>query len=157
MANQVIKPKTGHIFISPYDFISYSEDFYEACCSHVTERAFSPAKYYLAGRSIELSLKAFLLIKGVTRDKLKKSLGHDLHKLLRKCKELGIVNIVNISEVQEGIIENLNTWYARKGFEYFELESLTNSPKSLPDISSVQDLANFLIEALKEPCIKDAN
>ena len=158
MTDCVIKFESGHYFMSPFGFISYSEDFYEACCSHITHRPFSPAKYYMACRSIELSLKAFLLLKGVTRDQLKKKpLWHDLHKILKKCKELGISNLVSISSSQELYIESLNKWYVRKGFEYFELENLVSSPKSLPNITEIQELANFLIKGLKEACKNAAN
>src|SRR5215510_8907517 len=146
MADHVIRPQTGHYFFSPFGFISYSEDFYEACCSYVTRRPFSPAKYYMACRSIELSLKAFLLLKGVTRDELK-SLGHDLDKILRRCKKLEISSLVCISASQELYIEALNKWYARKGFEYFELANLGGT--TLPDITEVQQLAHLLIEGLK--------
>jgi hypothetical protein len=156
MTDHVITAQTGHYFFSPFGFISYSEDFYEACCSHVTPRPFSPAKYYMACRSIELSLKAFLLLKGVTRHQLKKKpLQHDLHEILKRCKELGISSLVSMCSSQELHIEALNKWYARKGFEYFELENLGGTP--LPSITEVQELANLLIEGLKEPCKNAAN
>lgn len=156
MTDHVINAQSGHYFISPLGFISYSEDFYEACCSHITQRPFSPAKYYMACRSIELSLKAFLLLRGVTRDQLKKKpLWHDLNGILKKCKELGISNIVSISNSQELCIDALNKWYARKGFEYFELKNLGGRP--LPNITDVQELAHFLIEGLKETCKNAAN
>ena len=158
MTDYVLKAEAGHLLISPFGFITYSEDFYDACCSHETERPFSPAKYYMACRSIELSLKAFLLIKGVTRkDLMKRSLGHDLHKIVKKCKELSIHNIVNISQEQEDIIEALNKWYARKGFEYFEIENLTSDHRALPEINVVKQLAKSLIDSLSEPCRDAAN
>ncbi|GBE08072.1 hypothetical protein BMS3Abin11_01189 [bacterium BMS3Abin11] len=112
----------------------------------------------MACRSIELSLKAFLLLKSVTRNDLKKrDLGHDLHKILKKCKELKISNIINISKAHESTIEELNKWYARKGFEYFEIKNLVSSPNSLPDIAIVKELALLLIESLREPCKNAAN
>lgn len=58
MTNYNLKAEAGHIYISPFGFISYSEDFYEACRSHGPQRPFSPVHYYLACHSIELSLKA---------------------------------------------------------------------------------------------------
>lgn len=96
-------------------------------------------------------------MEGVTRDQLKRSLGHDLHKVLKKCKELGIHKLVSISDTQETVIEELNKWYARKGFEYFEIENLASDHKALPDIAVVQELAKFLIDVLKEPCKKAAH
>jgi len=158
MTNYTIKVQTGHYFISPFGFVSYSEDFLNACNSHVTSRPFSPAEYYLACRSLELSLKAFLLLKGVSRDNLKKrSLWHDLHKILKKCKDLGIRSYVTITNTQESDIDELNKWYSRKGFEYFEIENLVANRMSLPDISSVKELALTLISGLKGPCKDAAN
>lgn len=158
MTNHIINVKPANLFISPFGFVSYSEDFYKACCSHFSTRPFSPAEFYLIGRSIELSLKAFLLLKGITRAQLKKrSLGHDLHKILKKCKELGLLNIVSVSEQQETAISMLNEWYARKGLEYFEIKNIVAGSGSLPNIDIVKELASELIEGLKQPCKDAAN
>ncbi len=158
MATYTIKVETGHYHMSPFAFISYAEDFYEACISHTTKRPFSPTSYYLASHSIELSLKAFLLLQGISRDALrKKSLGHDLHKILKKCKELGISQYFNITDKHSHNIEKLNKWYWRKGFEYFEIQNLVDSHKELPDLVDAQTLASELITSLKRPCLNEAN
>ncbi len=94
-------------------------------------------------------------MKGESRDSLKK-LNHDLHKILRKCKELGILDYVAMTDGHEKAINILNTWYARKGFEYFELQNLVDNPKALPPIAEVIELANLCIGKLKTPCMQAA-
>lgn len=72
---------------------------------------------YLIGHSIELTLKAFLLQKGVTLKKLR-SLGHDLHASLRKAKELELLKIVQFTDQEQGALEILNALYSTKQLEY---------------------------------------
>lgn len=158
MTNYTLKAETGYFFVSPYFFVLYGEDFYQACRSHISDNRFSPAQYYLACRSIELSLKAFLLLKGVPRSDLKaKPLGHDLARIYEKCVRLGLEEFIVLSRQQKDDIQELNKWYARKGFEYFELESLTSDFNLLPSVFTVLELANGLILALKQPCKDEAN
>ncbi len=158
MADYVLKTETAHFFVSPLFFINYAEDFFEASSSHDSSRNFSPVKYYLVCHSIELSLKAFLLLKGVSKSKIKnRSLGHDLSKILEKCESLGINKIVQISDPQKSVISELNEWYSRKGFEYFEIKNLSAGANELPDIALAQELATLLINKLKAPCTNEAN
>ena len=91
-------------------------------------------------------------MRGESREILKKPLGHDLHKILKKCKEMGIMSMVPITKSQTKVINLLNGWYARKGFEYFEAQNLLENPKNLPPIADVQALAKHFIDNLKEPC-----
>jgi hypothetical protein len=95
-------------------------------------------------------------MKGESRGSLKK-LSHDLHKILKKCKELGVLGYVPITDIHENALEILNTWYARKGFEYFELQNLVDNHKSLPPIVEVLGLARLCIEKLKTLCLESVN
>lgn len=73
---------------------------------------------FLVGQSIELSLKAYLLHSGVTLEKLRTKFGHDLHKLLRKSKELELKRIINLTEEEINTIELLNELYVSKQLQY---------------------------------------
>ncbi len=73
MTDYVLKAEKGHIFISPIGFLTYAKDFYNASEAYISEKPFSPSCYYLVCRSLELSLKAYLLTEGIKRNKLKQS------------------------------------------------------------------------------------
>jgi hypothetical protein len=158
MTNYTLKAESGYYHISPFGFISYAEDFYEAAISHCSPRNFSPVTYYLLCHSIELSLKSFLLLKGLPREEIRhRSMGHNLKNILTKCKDLGLSDLVDFSKAQTEEIASLNEWYCRKGFEYFELNNIVDSHDDLPNLSSVKELASVLISSLKEPCRNEAN
>ncbi len=158
MANYTLKAESGHYHISPYAFVSYAEDFYGAAISHDSPRNFSPVGYYLSCHSIELSLKAFLLLKGISRHELgSRNMGHNLEIILSKCKEQGLSEFYVFNEAQTNEISLLNEWYCRKGFEYFELQNIVDSHQELPSLLSVKNIAAELINCLKEPCKNEAN
>lgn len=124
--------------------------------SFETHKPFSPSKYYLVCRSIELSLKAYLLTKNLPIGNLKKRLGHDLDKILRKSKELGFDSDIGISEDEKAELERANLWYKRKGFEYFSIENMVKGYQgnsSLPDLQVLVALANKLISTIKPLCL----
>jgi len=152
--NVVISPKPATLFITPVVFLQYARDFYKAFSSYKPEKHYSPPSYYLLCRALELSFKAYLLIKGVDRKQLKKrSLGHDLEKILKKAKEFGIASIVQISDLEKEHIKRANNWYARNGFEYFELENILEGASTLPDLQVLTGLLEKLIEKLRPICL----
>jgi hypothetical protein len=158
MNDIIIKASPFHVFISPLAFLGYSKDFYSAYTSYTSEDPFSPATYYLICRSLELSMKAYLLTEGVSRDQLKKrSLGHDLDKILKKSKKLGLFSIVSMSDEEHVHIAKANSWYVRKGFEYFEIKNIVENCSTLPDIQVLERIANQLIEKLEPVCLAASN
>lgn len=156
MANIVIQPKTAHITMGPTGFVVYARDFLNAYKSFETDKPFSPAKYYLVCRSVELSLKSYLLFKNVPIRKVKYNLSHDLHKILRKSKELGIDAVVRITDEEKAEIEKANSWYNRKGFEYFDIQNIVEGNESLPNLNIMFNLADRLINILKPICLASA-
>ena len=158
MPNYVLKAETAHYFVSPYFFVKYAEDFLSASNSRDSSTGFSPVEYYLACHSIELSLKAYLLLKGVSKDEIReKVLGHNLANILEKCSSLKIEELVEITDSQRCLIAELNAWYSRKGFEYFEIKNIKAGVNNLPDVKLAQKLALHLINHLREPCKNEAN
>jgi hypothetical protein len=75
--------------------------------------------YFLLGRSIELSLKAFLLHSGVHIDELRKrGLGHNLRALLSTAREKGLEKHIALESIDSGVIDLLSYDYAEKRLEY---------------------------------------
>ena len=65
--------------------------------------------YFLLGRSIELSLKAYLMSRGVSIGELrKKKYGHNLHVLLHEAKHRDLGDVVPMEDIEIGVIELLS-------------------------------------------------
>jgi hypothetical protein len=156
MADTTIKVKTAHIDMGPTGFIIYAQDFLNSFKAYSPEKPFSPAKYYLVCRSIELSLKSFLSIKNIPVNTIKDKLGHNLTKILNRTQELDIKKVVVISTEEVVEIKKANNWYNRKGFEYFDIKNIVESKETLPNLNSLQLLAERLIEILKPLCLASA-
>lgn len=156
MANIVIHLKPAHISMGPTGFVVYARDFLNAYKFYKIDKPFSPAKYYLVCRSVELSLKSYLSLKKVDIDKLKRNYGHDLSKIYKKAVELGITEVVDINHEEAVEIEKANKWYCRKGFEYFGIQNIVESKDTLPDLEILLHLAERSIEILKPICLASA-
>lgn len=98
---------------------------------------------YLIGHSIELSLKAFLLHKGVTLQELRTGYGHDLHKCFRKAKELELLGGVTFGESELAAFEILNDLYSTKQLEY-----IITGAKRFPTFGYIQSMSQKLIETV---------
>jgi len=156
MGNYVIKTKPVLLYISPLGFHRYESEFFRAAQDFKSNDRFSPVPYYLICRSVELALKAFLLAKGVPEEKLRrKTLGHDLEKVLEKAVSLGLDPIVSITPQHKEELVKANKYYASKGFEYFQVtrEALIGYP-NLPDCRVLSDFASLLITKLKLVCLQ---
>lgn len=101
---------------TPLGMIRYSHEFLEAA-KIVDENignqpgfeivAPIPAQY-LVGHSIELSLKSFLLHRGISLRELRSGhYGHNLHACLRKGKELGLQRHVQFTDQEDRAFEAL--------------------------------------------------
>lgn len=156
MANLVVQVKTAHITMGPTGFIVYAADFLNAYANFETGKQFSPAKYYLVCRSVELSLKSYLLLKNVPFKNIKYKFRHDLHKILKKSKELGIDTDVGISSEEKAELEKSNSWYNRKGFEYFDIQNIIESKGTLPNLNVMFNFADRLINILRPLCLASA-
>lgn len=104
--------------------------------------------FYLAGHSIELSLKAFLRGAGVTVSELRqRDLGHDLRALVMRTLDLGLDKEILLSQVDHAVIRILNIEYTAKRFEYIE-----TGTKHLPEWSLLESLAFRLVYGLEAYC-----
>lgn len=153
--NIVIKSPPFQAQISPIGFHKYAVDFINAASSLGLSTEFSPVPHYLYCRSIELALKSFLLAKGISINELKsKKLGHDLEIVLCKAKALGLDKFVTITSEQEQELIKANSYYPKKGFEYFKATNAVKGYPALPNLSVLEVLASNLISRLESVCLK---
>lgn len=103
--------------------------------------AYYPADYFLATRSIELSLKCILRAKGATLDELSSKFSHDLNKLVKQVCDKGYVEI---SDKEKEVIDIVNTLYKTKQFEYKVIGS-----KSLPKDEDLELVCVTILEKAK--------
>ena len=91
----------------------------------------------------------------MTRKDIKdrKKFGHNLERLLNKAVEFEINTISPISPDQMLEIKKANGWYARKGFEYFEIRNIVDGRETLPDPNILVGLAERLVVDLKSICL----
>jgi hypothetical protein len=162
MTNHIIKLETGHIKLSDVGFLKYSINFFEAENDlKKTEKKHNPVPYFLLCKSIELSLKAYLLFLDFSKKQLKEeSLGHNIYKLLEKVEEQE-ESIISLNKVQKENLIRAEIFYGNKtkSFEYFNIdfaahgfEKITNSIYNnieLPDIKIMRKIAKELIEKTK--------
>lgn len=97
---------------------------------------------YLVGHSIELSLKAYLLHKGVSLTKLK-NLGHDLEKCYKKAEEHGLQQHVTLTREDIDVIGVLNKLYSTKELNYF-----VKGTKQFPVFGPLEALSKKLIDSV---------
>ena len=112
------------------------------------ENASFPA-YFLIGRSIELSLKAFLFDRGVKINQLKKKYSHDLEKLISESRRRKLGREVKLNKKQISAIKILNSPYKRKLLEYKEVGAYT-----LPQYWLICEVASNLINGLFPFCYR---
>jgi hypothetical protein len=98
---------------------------------------------YLAGHSIELALKAFLLHKGVTLRDLRVKYGHDLGRCFKKAKELGLLGHAKFEDVEVAAFEVLDDLYSSKQLEY-----IATGAKTFPMFGPIESFAKTLNGAI---------
>jgi hypothetical protein len=95
---------------------------------------------FLVGQAVELALKAYLLAKGVELRLLRRHYGHELHRSLRKAKELGLADVVPLSDEEEGTLSLLDALYATKQLQY-----IVTGAKTFPVFGPLESVARKLI------------
>ena len=98
---------------------------------------------FLVGQAIELALKAYLLSEGVSLRSLRKDYGHELHRLLRKCKELGFLPLLQLSEEETNVLALLDDLYSTKQLQY-----IVTGSKLFPVFGPLQRAALKLVHGV---------
>ncbi len=106
--------------------------------------------YFLFSRSIELSLKAFLLNCGMGAKKLSShEYGHNLVALLKEANNRGLQVRVPLEPIESGVIEMLSQEYLSTRLGY----RITRGEYRLPLIEVTEEVARKLFRGLKELCV----
>jgi hypothetical protein len=152
--NIVIEPKGFVVNVSPLGFIIYAKEFFNTARSFKSTKPFSPLPYYLFCHALELSLKGFLLAKGISKKDLQKreKVGHDLLKVLDEAIARGLDKIVPVSAMQRNEIAKANDYYLNKYFEYFEVIKAVTGYPDLPDMAILEKLISDIIEKVEPVC-----
>jgi hypothetical protein len=140
----------------PMGLLVYAENYLQAAKTAQPlsgSPQFQPARLFLAGRSLELALKAFLSLKGVAFDRMAEgALGHNLDRLLRDAKAEGLGALVKLTPEQEAEIIRASTYYAEKVYEYPALVEAVHGYRYLAELAPLIKASEALIEALRQPC-----
>jgi hypothetical protein len=141
--------------LKPFMFHALGSDFLKAAGDFQMRGDSSPAHNFLCCKSIELSLKAFLLTKGVSMSKLKsrKWVGHDLERALEEAELKGLLDVVEITCQWKEELTKANYYYkSKQGFEYADEEEVLMFGKELPSGKVLYELASTLVEKLRGVC-----
>ena len=137
---------------TPYGMWRYGNDFRKAALAVLlqhNDRAFMPY-YFLLGQSIELSLKAFLLGRGVALKELRsKTYGHDLKALLDEARRRRLGLEVKLENSHCAVIHLLGIEYLDKRFQYIRTGMM-----HLPETRLAQEAADKLSRGLENYCRK---
>ena len=149
-----IRTRLGYRWLRPFFFHSLARDFLEAAEGFKMSGDFSPVHYFLYCRSIELSLKAFLLAKKVPMTRLKKWVGHDLERALKEAELHGLLDIVEIRPGYREELQKANYYYKNKqGFEYADdFRVLMRFGSVKPSLSVLSEFDSMLVEKLDRVC-----
>lgn len=139
---------------TPEGFLKHAQEFCEAaelvCANSSTV---SLPGYFLLGRSVELSLKAFLLQCGFTVKQLRsRPYGHNLRELMRAASENGLTEHVGVGKQEGASIYLLSHDYVTKRLEYRQ----TGQEYALPFIDVTLRITRELAFGLSEFCTPKA-
>ncbi len=127
----------------------YGNDFLLAATTILNkhhEKGFMPY-YFLIGQSIELSLKGYLLAKGVKLKTLRYDYGHNLNKLLNLALEKDLITSVNLDNTHIGAIELLSKEYLDKRFQFIKTGVM-----QLPLTQYIHEAGKILSSNLESTC-----
>jgi hypothetical protein len=105
--------------------------------------------YSTACHALELYLKAFLRVNGMSSDYLKDKIRHNLWRAFCEAKQKGLGKVVNFSEDEEHMIKILAPHYRNRDFQYNNSEEYI-----LAHISSLIPLLDRIYPPLLGLCVR---
>ncbi len=129
--------------VGPSGLWMYADAYVKAAASLPASKApFEPVRYYLSCHSIELSLKAYLSIRGATMLELSESsYGHNLETILTAAEGKGLLSQVSVSEEHLAEIRKAAVYYGGKVFEYPAVGEAYRCYPSLPTLGVLIEAA----------------
>jgi hypothetical protein len=132
---------------TPEGFLKHAQEFWAAADIVLSKvQGVSLPGYFLLGRSIELSLKAFLLHSDLSIEELRmKKFGHNLRALLQEARIRGLEQYIGLEAMDSGVIDLLSYDYADKRLEY----RVSGGKYSLPLLPQTWEVARRLAYELE--------
>lgn len=143
------------ISYGPAGLILMAEKFLFAAkaMAAMPQQNWSPVEKFLTCRSIELSLKAFLALRGRLLTELAGGVfGHDLQNLLLQADAEGLSAIVDLTVDDRTAIEMAYRYYLDKVFEYPALNEAIRAYPGDPALDPLLNTASRLVANLLQPC-----
>jgi len=150
----IITPEPVTVRLSPLGFQMWATQFLQAARAVEETGSFSPVRYFLACRSIELALKAYLLARGHSPMSLKNSMGHDLCKALAKAQDESLADVVALTDAESEVVKSANSLYRSKRFEYFEVLDAVRGFPNRPDMVLLLHVAERLALGVHRTCME---
>jgi hypothetical protein len=157
-----IEAQTVNVNFSPFGLIFTAKKFLEAARTVVAAQEsqqngkWHPVGKYLACHSIELSLKAFLTLKGEKLNSLRKRFSHRIAELLDETEKLKLEELVKLTDEERAEIKKAADYYARKVFEYpFVFEAARAYPGD-PNTCHLLSAAEKLVDGMYQSCMAAA-
>ena len=149
----LITPEPVTIRLSPLGFQGWAAQFLQAARAVEEAGSFSPVKYFLVCRSIELALKAYLLARGHAPKSLKKEIGHDLSRALVSAQDASLDGVVALTDAEIRVVKQANDHYRSKRFEYFEVFDAARGCSGRPDMLLLLHVAEKLTLGVHQTCM----
>ena len=141
--------------LAPASLYMYAADFLRAAkLARSAHKWFRPAQPYLVCHALELGLRAFLSLGAESlNDAPRRSMGHDLGRLLAKAQSRGLGDLVQFNSAQIREIRKASLYYTRKVFEYPALAAALRGHPHKPNVDVLLAAAEGLLAAIKHPCV----
>lgn len=146
----IFKAKPSHVELTSSLFIKYANDCYEAAHFFNDKKYFSITPYYLYCKSIEISLKAFLVHNGIKIRDLKNTseYGHNIEKILIKSKIYKLEELINFTDIEIKELKKAGSLYdiKNKSFEYPLVIDAVRGYNNFPDLKILKTMAKKLLK-----------
>jgi hypothetical protein len=145
------------INFSPFGLIFTAKKFLDAALTVIPQENQADSKWhpvgkYLTCHSVELSLKAFLALKGSKMDSLKKRYSHRIAELLSETENHNLLALVELTDEEKPEIRRAEKYYNGKVFEYPVVVEIVRAYPGDPNGSHLLSAAKKLVDGLYEPC-----
>jgi hypothetical protein len=116
--------------------------------------SFTPVRYFLCCQALELGLKAFLSLNGVSNRDLKERFGHDLVRLLSDARANGLDTFIKVSGTDTKLVQQANNFYpsgkaSRKRFQYIDVGWAGGGFQGIPDFDPLRAFTTRVVRNRK--------
>jgi hypothetical protein len=140
--------------MGPLGLHTYAEAYLNAVRSlPLPSVPFEPVRPFLVCHSIELGLKAFLSLQGLTILEMADGpYGHNLESILQQAEGKNLAASVKLTKEQRAEIRSASRYYAGKVFEYPAVGEAISGYPGMPTIETLLEAATMLVDSLRQQC-----